>query len=226
MEPLISQLALLDVLTPADEGWRHEHVLAVVRGLQSSPVARNRLLRMLPEAFQFSHFGEDALADLGLESHAAHWDVKDSQDAGLELSEAARKLMAEVRCDVIGFEGLNAMRLLSGEGGTHLCVLASGRLIPFQVELRIVPEDATADDVIRSVLAEHLDWLKSRRSQPAADSDPLFSLKPAVRIYDERGLILDFATGQALEEVNLSAPRLLKDLILARLPLPAELVTG
>jgi hypothetical protein len=44
-----------------------------------------------------------------------------------------------------------------------------------------------------------------------------------VRIYDERGLVVDLATGRSLEPANLSAPRLLNTLILARLPLPKEL---
>jgi hypothetical protein len=222
-EGLISQLALLEALAPAKDGWRQEEVLLFVRGLQSAPIQRNQLLRMLEEAFKFDSPAEDAIADLGLEVKILRFDARPADDVFRSLTPRTKDLLAQVRSDVLRFEGIHAGTLLAGEAGTHLCVLPSGRLVPFQVALRTVPSGQNADDFLQAVLSEHLEWIAKRRSQSSNTPDPLFPLGPVVRIYDERGLVVDLATGRSLEPANLSAPRLLNTLILARLPLPKEL---
>jgi hypothetical protein len=222
-EGLAAHLALLEALAPGKDGWRQEEVLLFVRGLQSAPMQRNQLLRMLEEAFQFSSLFGEALADLGLEAKRLRFDAKPADESFRSLPLGTKDLLAQVRSDVLRFEGIRAGALLAGEAGTHLCVLPSGRLVPFQVALRTVPEGQDADEFLQTVLSEHLQWIAKRRTQSSKTSDPLFPLLPVVRIYDERGLIIDLATGRSLDPANLSAARLLNNLILARLPLPKEL---
>lgn len=215
-----TRLALFQALAPGNEGWRHERVLLFTRSLQVAPLQRRQITQMLKEAFQFGSNQEDPLADLGLEAEVLNWGAKPKPDEEFPLSPATRELLARVRSDVICYEGLNARQLLAGEVGTHLCVLHSGRLIPFQTALRVVPAEDELEEVIQATLTEHLDWLTKKREHQTEAGDPLFSLQPVVRIYDERGLILDLATGQSLEQANLNTPGLLRELILGRLPLP------
>lgn len=218
----LTRLALFQALAPGEQGWRHEKVLLFTRSLQVAPLQRRQLTQMLKEAFQFGSDAEDPLTDLGLEATVLRWDDKPKPDDEFSLSPATRKLLAQVRCDVICFEGLSARQLLSGEVGTHLCVLHSGRLIPFQTALRSMPAEKEVDGEVQATLTAHLDWLAKKRDEQTQEADPLFSLQPVVRIYDEQGLILDLATGQSLEQANLNTPGLLRALILARLPLPGE----
>ncbi len=223
----LARLALLKVICPDADGWRHEEVLLFVRGLQSAPVQRHELTQMLSTAFQFTSATEDAFADLGLESHLIRFDEKPQklENDELVLSPVSRQLLETMRCDVIRFEGLNAGRLVASEVGTHLFVQHSGRLVPFQTAMHILSTERTLDEEIQSVLRGHLDWLEKRREKTTDTPDPLFALQPVLRIYDERGLILDLATGQSLESARDLKTAGLQKFLLARLPMPCSIPT-
>jgi hypothetical protein len=222
LSALARDTALLAALRPDESGWQHERVLMFVGELQSAPVQKWTLVRSFLDSFQFRFTDEsDGGLSTGLEVSAGR--VREAAElfAALELLPETRQQIAEARCDVLLFEGLRAGRLLAGEEGTHLFVLRSGQLVPFQAALRPLADGQTPDEAIQAALTAHRHWLADRRSGRMDLPAPLFPIRPVVRIYDQRGKIIDLATGGTIEHTDERIPISLDEFIKARLPAPS-----
>lgn len=164
---LFDSLAVLHAFRPGQDGWPHEHMVAVIRSLPDGEKERACLAgEILPcQAFGFDlnsdpHEPEpEPQQSYGLAS--THWpSAKDqTSDAKTWWEMLPDRIVAgrdpsSHHIDVLSFEGPHAGHLLQQHEGTYLFTDSEGRLKPVQVLL--LP--AASESVYGEVLAEYLGW--------------------------------------------------------------------
>lgn len=225
---LIDHAALLEVLGPSDDGWRHERVLLVVRSLdeQAAPL-RRRLAKDFLGRFSFSplappgergageeSFGLDvrlafgSLADPASAESAAEGAAQGSDDAE---DPALQGLVALL------LEGHNAAALARFEEGTHLFTDEQGRLAPLQALVWPIDEHEAPQAALRRCVAAHR---VAQHQGLYEGAEAPFRFRPIVRVYAQpRNVVLDLRTGHTAHAAQAD----FTSMLLSALPLPAEL---
>jgi ATP-dependent Clp protease ATP-binding subunit ClpC len=125
--------------------------------------------------------------------------------------------LASLHAEALVMNGAKALKLARCEAGTHLFYTGQGGLMPVQVDLlRLSDENEMA--AIRRI-AERL--RQRLKPQGVDESNDLPRLPDIIRVYESEGVTLDLRSG--LMTLRMPAPDELRALVLATLPLPAEL---
>jgi ATP-dependent Clp protease ATP-binding subunit ClpA len=134
----------------------------------------------------------------------------------------------DARCDsretAVLLQGPHAGALARLEEGTHLVYPRHAALLPLQVLVLTPTADGSNASAVAAAREHRREWQQRLASGTAALADDPFALRPVVRVCEEEGVTVDLRTG-LLVNGRLQA-EMLRQFLLAALPVPAELRTA
>lgn len=210
LSELVHQVALVHLVAEACATSAPEQVLLSVRPLHATSVpCAGPLIIALERAFteslglEFLRVEEDPTADLQREEYAAI------------------------------LHGPHAMALSRLEAGTHLFCLEREGLLPVQVCVRPLEPGRNAVEVLVREKEARACRLAALSAGDSEMGDGVLLLPPVIRIYEQRGVVLDLRSGEVVKQSTgreravgstppIPSAGVLADFILAALALPDE----
>jgi len=116
-------------------------------------------------------------------------------------------------------EGPNAAGLMSVEQGTHLFKWG-GQVVAGMLHVAPVAEGDDPREVAAAQETARREWLEQLRTGDAAEKDDPFGVDEVIRLYELRGMTVDFRTGNAVR--GEPGGHDTRRFVLSRLPLPEE----
>jgi ATP-dependent Clp protease ATP-binding subunit ClpA len=222
MRLLLDRLALTEALIPSEGGWPVESVIVLIRttASEANEVFRGELAVYFMAKYgdmrsRWRHSSDEYELTFGLE--ATHWRQVRRQRSEDRVwweempSPETPKYRDRYCFDLLVIEGYRAWDFMRYEAGTHLMVMADGRLEPVQVVVRRVAEGGSAWDALSTTLRCH---------EAAGDDDP-FQWQPTVSVHGPEATVTDLQNGLTFTISKDDAHK--ESSLMACLPLPAEI---
>jgi ATP-dependent Clp protease ATP-binding subunit ClpA len=172
---VIRRAAWLEIHAPRETRVDQERVLLMIRGISGDEFMRLRLAA--------NSFGFACERELAASTPATCDNSPD--EPRLSLRPATVQRLRQANTSALVLEGRCVDRLIDGEAGSHIYFHNDGTMSLAVIEVHIHPPDATAEESILAAL---------NRSGTSSPAEPP-SFPPVVRLYEERGLVVDFRSG-------------------------------